>query len=52
MQLADAARITYNRYWRIENEHAEPSDDEQRALAEALNVPLAIVFPAFQESVA
>lgn len=52
MQLAEAAGISHNRYWRIEAGHAEPTDNEQRAIASALNVSVAIAFPVIQESVA
>jgi transcriptional regulator with XRE-family HTH domain len=43
--LAKAAGITADRYWRIENDHATPTPDEVNALAAALDTTPAELFP-------
>lgn len=41
-RVAAAARLSASRYWQIENgEGAEPSADERKAIASALNVEVA-----------
>ena len=47
--LAKAAGITADRYWRIENDHAEPTADEIAALAIVLDAPPAELFPTLAE---
>jgi transcriptional regulator with XRE-family HTH domain len=47
--LAKAAGISADRYWRIENDHNDPTDDEIRALAKALNATPAELFPTLAE---
>lgn len=46
MEVAAKAGMATNRYWRIENGYAEPTDDERTALAKkAFQVDVALVFP-------
>lgn len=52
MALAQQSAISHNRLWRIENGYAEPTTDEQQALAHVLGCSVDIVFPALQQSVA
>lgn len=44
METAERARIGFNRYWRIENEYAEPEPDERAALARVFGVTEADVW--------
>jgi len=46
MALARAAGIAENRYWRVENGFASPTDAERAALASALGVSVDVVFPS------
>jgi len=43
-KAARRARLSFNRYWRIENGEAEPSAGEQRRIARAFRVPLEQAF--------
>jgi transcriptional regulator with XRE-family HTH domain len=43
--LARLASIHPDRYWRIENQYAEPTEDEQAALAKVLGVARNLIFP-------
>lgn len=43
--VADAAGISANRYWRIENGETEPTDDERIVLARVLGVSQADIWP-------
>lgn len=43
--LAKLAEITADRYWRIENDHAEPTAEERAALARALDTTETELFP-------
>jgi transcriptional regulator with XRE-family HTH domain len=43
--LAKAAGITADRYWRIENDHAEPTPEEIAALARELDTTPDAIFP-------
>jgi transcriptional regulator with XRE-family HTH domain len=45
LDLAAQAGIAENRYWRIENLYAEPTLDEQNALAGVFGVRRRDVFP-------
>lgn len=45
MDTAAAARISFNRYWRIENGYAEATEDERAKLARVLSVDVAEAFP-------
>jgi transcriptional regulator with XRE-family HTH domain len=47
--LAKAAGITADRYWRIENDHAEPTADEIAALARELQTTPEAMFPSLSE---
>jgi transcriptional regulator with XRE-family HTH domain len=47
--LAKAAGITADRYWRIENDYAAPTDDEVNALARELKTTPAELFPTLAE---
>lgn len=42
---AAAAKISYNRYWRIENREADPTVEERARLAELFGVPERSIFP-------
>jgi transcriptional regulator with XRE-family HTH domain len=48
--LAKRASITADRYWRIENDHAEPTDAEIAALADALTATPSDLFPTLERS--
>ncbi len=41
-----------DRYWRIENEYAEPTKDEQKALAKFLGKSVSDLFPIQSEQAA
>jgi transcriptional regulator with XRE-family HTH domain len=45
MRLAEQAGISHNRYWRIENGHAVPTEVERSALAAALGTTEAEIWP-------
>lgn len=47
--LAKAAGITADRYWRIENDHADPTADEIAALARVLEATPEALFPSLAE---
>ena len=44
--LAKAADIQADRYWRIENDHADPTAEERAALARALDTTEEVLFPS------
>lgn len=46
METAAQAQIALNRYWRIENGYAEPTEDEQDALAKVFGLAKVEVFQA------
>lgn len=46
LDLARQAGLAENRYWRIENLYAEPTLEEQVAIAMALGVRRGVAFPA------
>lgn len=50
--VALGAGIEFNRYWRIENEVIDPTDDEQKAIAKTLKAKRSDLFPAKQGAVA
>lgn len=39
------AKISPNRYWRIENGYTQPTPDEREALARLFRVPVTDAFP-------
>lgn len=43
--LAKAAGINSDRYWRIENDHADPTADEMAALERVLDTTREALFP-------
>lgn len=43
---ARKARISHNRFWRIENGYIEPTDDECARLARLFKVDVGQVFPS------
>jgi transcriptional regulator with XRE-family HTH domain len=45
-ETADKAGLSLNRYWMIENGHAPPSVDEQRAIADVFRVGVQDAFPS------
>lgn len=47
--LAKAAGITADRYWRIENDYAEPTADEIADLVRVLDATPAELFPGLAE---
>lgn len=49
IELARTAGIHENRYWRIENGYAVPTDAERAALAAALGVTEAEIWPDLAE---
>jgi len=51
-RLAQAAGISFDRYFRIENEYTEPTTEERASLAAALEVAQDVVFPASEQAVA
>jgi transcriptional regulator with XRE-family HTH domain len=52
MRTARAARMDINRYWRIENGEADPTDDEKKALAKVLKTTVDAIFEVPREAVA
>ena len=50
--LAKRARIQHDRYWRIQNDYAEPTDTERAALARVLGLPDDELFPQLSSEVA
>jgi transcriptional regulator with XRE-family HTH domain len=48
MDAADRARLSLNRYWRIENSYVEPTPEERIALASVFGVAPRDVFPVQQ----
>lgn len=52
MALAAQAGMSHNRYWRVENGYAVPTESERDALASALGVPVEVVFQAVSEPMA
>lgn len=48
--LAKLAGIGPDRYWRIENDHQEPTEHEIATLARVLRTPAGIIFPALAVS--
>lgn len=47
--LAKAAGITADRYWRIENDHQAPTPEEVNALARELNTTPQELFPTLAD---
>lgn len=47
--LAKLADIAVDRYWRIENDHQDPTSDEIAALARVLDTTPEALFPALSE---
>ena len=47
--LAKKADITADRYWRIENDYAEPTSEEIAALARVLDTAPEALFPSLAE---
>jgi len=45
LDVAMKAGVKEYRYWRIENRYVIPTDDERDAIAKALKVSVADVFP-------
>lgn len=52
MDLSVKARVSMFRYWRIENGYIQPTDEELKALARALKVTAADIFPAGEQAIA
>ncbi len=48
-RLAKKARIHHQRYWRIENDLADPTDEEIASLERVLEVERVILFPPLAE---
>jgi transcriptional regulator with XRE-family HTH domain len=46
MDTAEAAGISFNRYWRIEAGYAEPTEQERQHIARVLHVHIDQAFPA------
>ena len=46
MEVAERAGMGLNRYWKIENERAEPEPSERKKIAKALGVTEAEAFPS------
>lgn len=44
-KVARRSRIGFNRYWRIENGHTEPTEQEQAKLASVFRVTVPEAFP-------
>lgn len=45
-ETADAAGLSLNRYWLIENGHAKPTDVEQCSIAAVFQAPVKQLFPS------
>jgi transcriptional regulator with XRE-family HTH domain len=45
LDLALKAKLSQNRYWRIENGYDEPSDSEKKRIARVLKADVSEAFP-------
>lgn len=45
METAAKAQLSQNRYWKIENGYANPTDDEREHIAAVFDVPVTDIFP-------